>query len=149
MRERERERERERKSGAVVCGHKEWISGEREREKILRIGKKKNLYFGKNKEELEQSEFRFDMGLVWFNFGHKGWCFGLLRVLLGLYESLMNFYSSLSELGFDVGIQPPNKNTKPDNKIYHFLSHHLCHPTLICKFFFFFFLEKKEKKKMF
>ena len=122
----------------------------REREKILRIGKKKNLYFGKNKEELEQSEFRFDMGLVWFNFGHKGRCFGLLRVLLGLYESLMNFYSSLSELGFDVGIQPPNKNTKLDNKIYHFLSHHLCHPTIICKFFFFFFFyEKKEKKKMF
>ena len=28
-----RERERERKSGAVVCGHKEWISGERERER--------------------------------------------------------------------------------------------------------------------
>ena len=148
MRERERERERENLGQWFVATKSGFREREREREKILRIGKKKNLYFGKNKEELEQSEFRFDMGLVWFNFGHKGWCFGLLRVLLGLYESLMNFYSSLSELGFDVGIQPPNKNTKPDNKIYHFLSHHLCHPTLICKFFFFFF-EKKEKKKMF
>ena len=144
---RERARERENLGQWFVATKSGFREREREREKILRIGKKKNLYFGKNKEELEQSEFRFDMGLVWFNFGHKGWCFGLLRVLLGLYESLMNFYSSLSELGFDVGIQPPNKNTKLDNKIYHFLSHHLCHPTLICKFFFFFFLRKKKRKR--
>ena len=83
------------------------------------------------------------MGLVWFNFGHKGWCFGLLRVLLGLYESLMKFYSSLSELGFDVGIQPPTKilnQTTIFTTFFHIIL--VIQPSSVILFSFF------ERKKM-
>ena len=38
--------ERERKSGAVVCGHKEWISGERER-RFWELEKKKKIVLWK------------------------------------------------------------------------------------------------------